>query len=109
MVRSSPPQLRRGGAPKGEPDRAKPQSKAAGVVLIQQMVLLTNTTPASLRSAVPSSAEEGSFLLRSYPCLRLDETRIQRLPGMILVRLDSCLNNRHQRLRHVITIELGSG
>src|SRR5436309_1637057 len=33
---SSLPQLGRGGAPKGEPDRAKPQSKIAGVVLVKR-------------------------------------------------------------------------
>jgi hypothetical protein len=61
LTKSSPPQLRRGGAPKGEPDRAKPQSKVAGVVLVKRINFLTNTTPASLRSALPSSAEEGSW------------------------------------------------
>ena len=44
---NSPPQLRRGGAPKGEPDRAKPKSKVAGVVLVNEFILLTNTTSAS--------------------------------------------------------------
>jgi len=34
---NSPPQLR-GGAPKGEPDRAKPQSKTAGVVLAKDSI-----------------------------------------------------------------------
>ena len=37
---NSPPQLRRGGAPKGEPDRAKPQSKAAGVVLVNELIFI---------------------------------------------------------------------
>ena len=74
LGKSSPPQLRRGGAPKGEPDRAKPQSKVAGVVLINRLILLSNTTRASAfilcfapsgsrfaAAALPSSAEEGSL------------------------------------------------
>src|SRR5437016_14459688 len=33
------------------------------------MILLTNTSPASLRSAFPSSAEEGSFCPKATFCL----------------------------------------
>ena len=36
------------------------------MVLIKGMILLTNTTPASLRSAFPSSAEEGSFCAKPF-------------------------------------------
>src|SRR5262245_55210192 len=46
---SSPPQLRRGGAKRR-------------VVLINRLILLNSTTPASLCSALPSSTEEGSLL-----------------------------------------------
>src|SRR5436309_8239080 len=51
LLKSSPPQLRGGAKRRG----------GAG----QRNHFLTNTTPASLRSAFPSSAEEGSFGYRS--------------------------------------------
>ncbi len=57
IFRNSPPQLRRGGA--GE-RRSRDELKRRGGAG-QRIELLTNTTPASLRSAVPSSAEEGNI------------------------------------------------
>src|SRR5438477_12254357 len=44
-ARNSPPQLRRGGAARREPDRAKPQKKRRRGGVDQKIDFLTSTTP----------------------------------------------------------------
>ena len=60
------------GAPKGEPDRAKPQSMVAGVVLIKRMSLLTNTTPASASPQLsPPQLRRGASIRRKRVKIRI--------------------------------------